>query len=166
MSSDIASPEFAGAYNVSLESGSTAYRGYGWLTVEVDADGKVTYEGVLPDGGSITSGTTHLVEENGYGVFTVVSFDGTDFVSGRVQITPASQHEDGVPCVSACSSSLALFWYDALYDETSRLTPCGAKYDRSAATFLEQTVNHDGTHFENLAFYAEPFILGCPTIIR
>jgi hypothetical protein len=59
-----------------------------------------------------------------------------------------------VPCVSACSSSLALFWYDALYDETSRLTPCGAKYDRSAATFLEQTVNHDGTHFENLAFYA------------
>ena len=154
MSSDVASPEFAGAYNVSLESGSTAYRGYGWLTVEVDADGEVTYAGVLPDGGGITQGTTHLVEENGYGVFTVVSFDGTDFVSGRVQITPASQHEDGVPCVSACSSSLALFWYDALYDETSRLTPCGAKYDRSAATFLEQTVNHDGTHFENLAFYA------------
>ena len=154
MDVNTAEKEYAGNYNVSLESSHPAYQGYGWLVVEIDGEGLVTYTGKLPDGMNVVKRTTHLVEEHGNGVFTVVAFDGSDFVSGRVQITPKSQREDGEPCVSACSSSLALFWYDLESDITARLTPCGAEYDRTAITFLEQTVNHENKNFESIYFYA------------
>ncbi|MBR4518938.1 MAG: hypothetical protein IKO65_08060, partial [Victivallales bacterium] len=146
--------EYAGTYNVSLESSHPAYQGYGWLVVEIDGEGLVTYTGKLPDGMNVVKRTTHLVEEHDNGVFTVVAFDGSDFVSGRAQITPRSQREDGEPCVSAGVGDDYVFcWHDAA-GGIYRLSPCGSGYDRETKKIMAQIKNHEGENYEKLFFYA------------